>query len=612
MGYVTIIVVLVEAGFGAAAGAAAGGIGAVPGFFAGAAAGLATMATAGEVLMASFVAAEGTTVEVVLLRLFTAKQVCEKRQVDIMTGVTSFVTMAIAFILQMLMALLSRLLTIIANFLKGGRTVPVPTPQPRPVEPVPTPAPGPAPVPGPAPTPVPAPTPAPAPAPAQPAPNVIPFPGRRPAPAQPAPAQPLPIAAKFEDGTDGNLVAQRMEEEQQPFGNQAATKSNSGLVQMARIDNIDPDACKDEKKKKKLPPTKVVPDSGNRADSVVADPLTRLPGNTKGSPPTDDDSVPDGWPHVRSFDLYYDNDDPKKPLRVRHWVKFHLLHEGSMHGPGQAFNLVPAHKKDNTQYYNDYESKMVERLGPESEGIYSFEVKVTYRSATTEKPYLSDFPDYLTVRAKEYLDWHEDKSKTTAINFPSEQFKFKIEPQDSRSPDEVPKFVINHSGEPNLQKFTKLTGWGPRVVAALNADTINDFCEQLVVKPEGNRSEFETRLGYLKQVRDSLGPFYRNGVLEAQVFMMSESENVDIARGQLDAKIAEYEKILADYNHVTLKAKFDSVVDESKGLSSSEVKKKIEKKFNLTRSTVDKYLSGANKPSPFTIRDIMEFLDTLK
>ena len=117
IGYITIIVVLVEAILG---GIAAAEVGVVPGLLAGAAAGLATMAPIAEALMASFVLAESSTVIIILARLFTARQTCEKRQVDISTSVSSFIAMAVALVLQVLMALLAELVNLIAGVLKGA------------------------------------------------------------------------------------------------------------------------------------------------------------------------------------------------------------------------------------------------------------------------------------------------------------------------------------------------------------------------------------------------------------------------------------------------------------------------------------------------------------
>lgn len=262
MGYITIIVVLIEAIGGAIAGAAAGGVGAIPGFLAGAAAGLETVAAIGEALMASYLAAESGTVIVILTRLYTARQVCEKRQVDILTSVASFITMAVALALQVLMALLAELVSLIAGILKGTpQTVPVPQPTPEPV-PAPTPAPRPAPQPVPA-QPVPA-----QPVPAQPAVpdggKVIPFP-RRPAPTPETPAAPGRIAAKFEEGVSrdpfpeslhadnllsGGINGLDTDQKSSPDPDEMALSglelSVSGILQTSRVDQINPDACDEE------------------------------------------------------------------------------------------------------------------------------------------------------------------------------------------------------------------------------------------------------------------------------------------------------------------------------------------------------------------------------
>ncbi len=248
MGYVTIIVVLVEAILG---GIAAAEVGVVPGILAGAAAGLATMAAVGEAQAALYAVTELLTVDAVLLRLFTARQDCEKRQIDIQTGVGSVIGMAVAAVLAGLMAILAELLNLIANFFKGiGKGAPKPKPVP---QPQPAPPPAPEPLPPPKPNPVPTP---PEPQPVPPAPRPAPRPKPRPAPQpQPQPTALSPgvpageedippyqipstpqaqqpqyaIAAKFEDGVTPGEVA----------GNE--------MLQMARKDQIDPDAC--EKKK---------------------------------------------------------------------------------------------------------------------------------------------------------------------------------------------------------------------------------------------------------------------------------------------------------------------------------------------------------------------------
>ena len=277
MGYISIIIILAEAILG---GIAAVEVGVVPGILAGAAAGLATVATLGEALMASYLAAESSTVIVVLLRLFTAKQTCEKRQTDILTSVASFLTMAVALVLQILMALLAELVNLIASVLKAvpkNAPVPQPTPQPNPIPAQPVPA-----------QPIPA-----QPVPAQPIP-LQPVPAQpiplQPVPFQPVPVQPLPvqpvapggqvipfpikpaitpsapaIAAKFEDETKQNTffgTADEINLSAEFLNNvQTTKKSNNdirkmslssvqlsadGILQTSRKDQLNPDACNEE------------------------------------------------------------------------------------------------------------------------------------------------------------------------------------------------------------------------------------------------------------------------------------------------------------------------------------------------------------------------------
>jgi hypothetical protein len=245
MGYVSIIIILAEAIIG---GIAAVEVGVVPGILAGAAAGLETVAALGEALMASFLAAESGTVITELIRLYTARQTCEKRQIDILTAVSSFIAMAVALVLQALMALLSELVNLIASFLKDSpKPVPVPEPKPTPKpvpQPKPLPAPKPAPIPNPTPAPQPVPVAPPAMQPAVPGGNVIPFrPRPTPAPKPVTPAVPGQIAAKFNEGVNHISL---FESSEMMIGTDALNGSNLAIVQTARKDQINPDVCNDE------------------------------------------------------------------------------------------------------------------------------------------------------------------------------------------------------------------------------------------------------------------------------------------------------------------------------------------------------------------------------
>lgn len=254
MGYITILLVLVFAILG---GIAAVEVGVVPGLLAGAALGLEIAGAVGEALMVSYILAEGLTVQVVLTRLFTARQLCEKRQVDILTSVASFIAMAVALALQLLMALLAELVSLIANLIKG-----TPKPVPQPISP-PAPKPQPQPLPPPKPQPIPpAPKPQPQPVPVQPVQPVQPavpgggqviplFPGRRVTPANPG-----RIAAKFEGGVNEISFRDQFKTNEhltKDVDNNAVAEyqvAENGILQTqpdSRRSKIDPDACKPRK-----------------------------------------------------------------------------------------------------------------------------------------------------------------------------------------------------------------------------------------------------------------------------------------------------------------------------------------------------------------------------
>jgi len=82
--------------------------------------------------------------------------------------------------------------------------------------------------------------------------------------------------------------------------------------------------------------------SGGRAGTVVALPLTVLPGNTAGSRPRQD---PPSWHDVLRFDRGVINRRPYVEGPT-HWEQLHLLSE-RFHGPGESWNLVSGHKIDN-------------------------------------------------------------------------------------------------------------------------------------------------------------------------------------------------------------------------------------------------------------------------
>ncbi|MBL4604878.1 MAG: DUF4157 domain-containing protein [Flavobacteriaceae bacterium] len=345
----------------------------------------------------------------------------------------------------------------------------------------------------------------------------------------------------------------------------------------------------------------------NRAKKVTAFPLTNVPGNTTGSTPTTDDTIPLGWPHVRSFDLF---PDKHGRLRITNWVKFHLLHNKKMHGPGVRWNLVPAAGKDNANYYRNIEEPMEKKLKgvKNSNRIFSFNVVVNnYRKATDVKPYLADFPESLTVNAKEYNN--DLTEKETIYN--NKSFKFQVLPKDSRAEGDAGSFIIVDGGEPNLVRFTQLDTSGARIVAKMNKySTVPTFCESLVEIAK-NRESFETRVGYLREIKNSLGEFRRDGVLEAMIYMFSESDNNVNIGAELESKIRTYETLLEENTKETLNVSFNAAVARDNGFNAVEVKKRIRQRFNIGESTLRGYLKGTRRPNPYLIRNVRNYLDTL-
>jgi hypothetical protein len=139
----------------------------------------------------------------------------------------------------------------------------------------------------------------------------------------------------------------------------------------------------------KLPPTNVThKPKGNKAGSVTAEPLTRVPGNTVGSRPNEDDDIP-GWKHVLEIDYSDIGNGRKGP---RYWGKMHLLSQ-DLHGSGEPWNLVPGRKTDNGYMYLEAEKDAIDRIN-NNEVLY-YEVRVTYH---TGNKIVEDFPATINVK----------------------------------------------------------------------------------------------------------------------------------------------------------------------------------------------------------------------
>lgn len=198
---------------------------------------------------------------------------------------------------------------------------------------------------------------------------------------------------------------------------------------------------------KELPLSKVTYKMSNgKPKEVIADPLTRVPGNTKGSKPKDD---PAGWDLVDEFksgeflvresgkgqllittrkdktkyvtledDSIQELEEGKYTSVVRPagWVRFHVLNEQTMHGPGLFWNLLTASTGDNKRYYDGWEDKINKKLNDPNYGVLYVNMQVSYKteddlklkikgkkdSAALKKEYgklFKSLPDKIVVKA---------------------------------------------------------------------------------------------------------------------------------------------------------------------------------------------------------------------
>jgi hypothetical protein len=110
---------------------------------------------------------------------------------------------------------------------------------------------------------------------------------------------------------------------------------------------------------------------------VTAEPLSKIPGNTQGSPPGEN---PPGWDLIQSFDR--DSKEEKlKRWSTRNMRRLHLLSE-KLHGPGVAWNLVPGQGTANSEMEREIESDAKERVAADE--VMFYRVKVDFYPAPIE------------------------------------------------------------------------------------------------------------------------------------------------------------------------------------------------------------------------------------
>ena len=171
-----------------------------------------------------------------------------------------------------------------------------------------------------------------------------------------------------------------------PGGGTATTDISSGIN--TRLDAIKTDLIAGDA----IPATAALPLSnvtysteGAKAKTVVARPLTKMPGNTTGSAPVQVDSVPPGWQHIRVLE----------GAKITMWVKAHMLNE-NLHGPGLGWNLVPATQQFNSQMRVECEKWAKDEV--KKDEIIHYKAEVTGWHNKPGNPLISNFfPSTVTV-----------------------------------------------------------------------------------------------------------------------------------------------------------------------------------------------------------------------
>ncbi|MEQ8971151.1 MAG: DNA/RNA non-specific endonuclease [Coleofasciculus sp. C1-SOL-03] len=111
-----------------------------------------------------------------------------------------------------------------------------------------------------------------------------------------------------------------------------------------------------------------------------AEPLTALPGNTKGSDASNSVRDVPGWSYLDQIDTNNRNNDRSIYNEFR---RMHLIHF-QMHGPANKQNLVPGTANANTNHHKYVEAKILPKLYQPGT-IMWYEVRVTYHAPPHDK-----------------------------------------------------------------------------------------------------------------------------------------------------------------------------------------------------------------------------------
>jgi hypothetical protein len=125
-----------------------------------------------------------------------------------------------------------------------------------------------------------------------------------------------------------------------------------------------------------------------RPKSVIAEPLTAIPGNTAGSTPQQN---PVGWD-----DILIANGN-NIAVRTSHWKRAHLLNH-NLHGPGLSWNLVCGTTETNNNMKDEIENFAKDEVKANPTKQYFYEATVSYLAEQPHKSYLKNFPFQINVQ----------------------------------------------------------------------------------------------------------------------------------------------------------------------------------------------------------------------
>jgi hypothetical protein len=309
-----------------------------------------------------------------------------------------------------------------------------------------------------------------------------------------------------------------------------------------------------------VPPTSVTYHMSNGiANSVNAYPLTSKAGNTKGSGPNG--TALQGWSLVKQFD-YQKVKDVWKP---KYWERFHVLHE-KMHGPGEAWNLIPAHKKDNSAYRSTIETDILAALkANEGRNILYFKANVNrYHKGIPEeyKSYLQanntpdeiasydelykKFPLEITINAG-YLEKDGASYKEGTVLFSNKIFPFN-ETLDIAKKTETVRIILTKTGKNTWSRGLGMSENLKRDLGKEQPSTVDELVNAYGLNDKDIK--ISTIVNYLEQIITVLNQSEDGN----EIMLFDDTKNLghkiqnEASIAQLTTKIHQLEQIEQTYS----------------------------------------------------------------